>query len=100
MTVLSAAWIDCNHLDKEKPRGQACCREKVTDGSGSHGAPRTPGLPESTWLWTKADARREARKLGWAIGVHADGSPGGILDYCPAHKDAATGSASGRGGAS
>jgi hypothetical protein len=88
MSALTTAWINCNHLDRGKPMGERGCPEQVTDGSGSHGAPRTPGLPEGIWLWTRADARREARKLGWASGVRADGSRGGPFDYCPAHKAA------------
>jgi len=82
---MTTAWIRCNHLDKAMPQGQQSCNELVTDGSGNHGSPRTPGLPEEVWLWTKAIARREARKLGWAAGVGLDGTRGGDFDYCPAH---------------
>lgn len=87
MSVSTSAWVSCNHLDNEKPSGQRACQETVTDGTDGHG-PRTPGLPDDAWLWTKRDARREARKLGWAAGVHTDGTRGGQFDFCPAHKPA------------
>jgi hypothetical protein len=77
--------LRCNYLDTSKPPGERGCREEVADGT--YGA-RTPGLPDGVYLWTTRDARREARKLGWAAGIHAGGTRGGPLDYCPAHKSA------------
>lgn len=88
MSADTAARLRCDHLDDTKPSGQRGCLEQVVDGTYGE---RTPGLPEHVFLWTRHDAWREGRKLGWATGVHADGSRGGRLDYCPAHKPAQDG---------
>jgi hypothetical protein len=87
MTADTAVKLRCDGRDASKPAGDQMCREQVADGSYGE---RTPGLPASTYIWTKTDARREARKLGWATGVHHDGSRGGQFDYCPDCKPAKT----------
>jgi hypothetical protein len=83
VTADTAAKLRCNYLDDSKPIDQRGCREEVADGTYGE---RTPALPEGVYLWTATDARREGRKLGWATRVHADGTRGGRLDFCPAHK--------------
>jgi len=90
VTTRTSCSLACDHTDVVGQGGTKtyrCCPEVVTDGLD--GGPRTAALPESTYLFTKTDARREARKLGWATAVHTDGSRGrgALFDYCPAHKD-------------
>jgi hypothetical protein len=93
VTAETAAMVRCDYLDHGKPPAERACREVVTDGTYRPDRERTPGLPEHVYLWTIRDARREARRLGWAVGVHMDRTRGGRLDYCPAHKGTPGGAA-------
>ena len=71
MSAGTRAYVDCDHLDMDAPAGQRVCPERVNEG------------------WTKVEARRAAKKLGWTVGVHARSTRrGGDFDYCPAHKPA------------
>ena len=69
MSAGTHAYVSCDHLDMDAPVGRRGCRERVDEG------------------WTKTEARRAAKRLGWTVGVHANGTKrGGDFDYCPAHK--------------
>jgi len=87
----TAAKLVCDYVapDTGQPVSERFCHAEVNDGLfNSFGArtsfdARTPGLPEDVYLWTAADARRAAKKLGWAVNVKIS-----ILrkDFCPDHR--------------
>jgi hypothetical protein len=63
------AYVSCDHLDMDAPPGHRACKERIDQG------------------WTKTEARRAAKRLGWIVGVHASSTKrGGDFDYCPDHK--------------
>ena len=72
MSAYTNAVVRCN-----APKG--ACQASVE--SGDH---------DGSWvtLWTKAEARAEARKRGWLVRVHHDGipDPRGLFDFCPDHR--------------
>ena len=88
MSARTAAKLVCDYVapDTGQPPGERFCRAQVSDGLFGTSDVCTPGLPDGTYLWTAADARREARQLGWAVNVKI-GRSTIRKDFCPDHRD-------------
>jgi hypothetical protein len=72
VSAYTRARVDCDYFNRDAPTGQKLCYEQVEEG------------------WTKVEARRAAKKLGWLTGVRPDRSGHGSSDFCPKHKSGDT----------
>jgi hypothetical protein len=85
MSAFTHAIVRCDYMAPEgtpPPRG---CKASVHDGTYQFDT--SPEFPFGACFWTKAEVRRAARELGWAVGVHSGSMRrGGSFDYCPDHK--------------
>jgi hypothetical protein len=71
VTAGTSAYVWCDYLDMTAPPGRRVCPGRIEEGQ------------------TRAEARRAAKKLGWAVAVHVRSTKrGGDFDYCPDHKPA------------